>query len=318
MTDSTPLVFFPGALGDFLCFLPAAKAIQRYLRSTVRLVATPTVTSLLEPGIFKAISIDRTEVAALFRTVPDEKCLDFWGRPEFVLSWTGHNDANFRRNIVRISHSARASQARTFAFRDFQPQEHASGYFLRCVQIGLDVDAATEPASREGHIYISDTAREWADRITPPSPFIAIHPGSGSEHKNWTGMVDLAQRCKTRGLRVVAIAGPAELEQPHRHAIHSDLQLYNEPIQRVAAVLERARYFVGNDSGISHLAGALGCSGLALFADTDPTHWRPLGTGVRALQSVQPCGSCKPRRFCTHRLGVDEVFQRVCTGVDHS
>jgi ADP-heptose:LPS heptosyltransferase len=61
--------------------------------------------------------------------------------------------------------------------------------------------------------------------------------------------------------------------------------LLDRPLVVVAAILRRARAFLGNDSGISHLAGMLGLPTLALFGPTDPALWAPLGPRVRVLRS---------------------------------
>ncbi|MGH2669848.1 MAG: glycosyltransferase family 9 protein, partial [bacterium] len=55
------------------------------------------------------------------------------------------------------------------------------------------------------------------------------------------------------------------------------------PLRRLAALLEAARVFVGNDSGPSHLAAALGCPTLVLFGPTDPAVWAPVGDRVTTL-----------------------------------
>jgi ADP-heptose:LPS heptosyltransferase len=61
----------------------------------------------------------------------------------------------------------------------------------------------------------------------------------------------------------------------------------------VAAILQQARAFLGNDSGLSHLAGLLGVPTLALFGPTDPVHWSPLGPRVRVLRS-EPLAALPP------------------------
>ena len=45
----------------------------------------------------------------------------------------------------------------------------------------------------------------------------------------------------------------------------------------VAAIARLAAAFVGNDSGVSHLAAAVGTPGVVIFGPTDPARWRPLG-----------------------------------------
>jgi heptosyltransferase-3 len=57
------------------------------------------------------------------------------------------------------------------------------------------------------------------------------------------------------------------------------------PVRVLGAVLARAGLYVGNDSGVSHLAGAYGAPTIALFGPTDPALWSPVGPRVSVLRS---------------------------------
>ena len=120
---------------------------------------------------------------------------------------------------------------------------------------------------------------------------IAIHPFSGSARKNWSlqRYQELANRLP---LPVEWIAGPEEA-LPHAHRFPQ--------MNELAAWLSGARLFIGNDSGITHLAAALGVPTVALFGPTNPDVWAPRGDHVGVLQH-QPLDT----------LSVDSVFQR-CT-----
>ena len=122
-------------------------------------------------------------------------------------------------------------------------------------------------------------------------PFVAIHPGSGSPAKNWPAerfaeVVAVLER--DHGLPSLVLGGPADAEVLERLRAAMRTQprvLLDRPLPVVAAVLRRARAFLGNDSGLAHLAGLLGVPTLALFGPTDPVHWSPLGPQVRTLRS---------------------------------
>ncbi|MEO8601258.1 MAG: glycosyltransferase family 9 protein, partial [bacterium] len=73
-----------------------------------------------------------------------------------------------------------------------------------------------------------------------------------------------------------------------------------------AAALARGHRYLGNDSGISHLAGIVGARGIAVFGDTDPAIWHPPDS-IRVLHAPIVCAACGPGRLCTHRVPVESV-----------
>ena len=128
-----------------------------------------------------------------------------------------------------------------------------------------------------------------------PGPWMAVAPGSGSRRKNWP-LAHYYEVSRTLGweygLRVVWLAGPAEGEMlPYLGPLtqaQGQLLLANRPLARVARVLSHCRLYIGNDSGLTHLAAAVaGPEVLALFGPTDPRVWAPLGRRVRTLWA--PC-----------------------------
>lgn len=128
-----------------------------------------------------------------------------------------------------------------------------------------------------------------------PGPWMAVAPGSGSRRKNWplAHYYEVSRALGWEyGLRVVWLAGPAEGEMlPYLGPLtqaQGQLLLANRPLARVARVLSRCRLYIGNDSGLTHLAAAVaGPEVLALFGPTDPRVWAPLGRRVRTLWA--PC-----------------------------
>jgi ADP-heptose:LPS heptosyltransferase len=103
--------------------------------------------------------------------------------------------------------------------------------------------------------------------------FVAIHPFSGSARKNWPleRFRELTSRLK---LPVRWCAGP---EEKLAGAVRID-DLYE-----LACWLAGARAYIGNDSGITHLAAAVGTPVVALFGPTNPAIWAPRGANVRII-----------------------------------
>lgn len=117
-----------------------------------------------------------------------------------------------------------------------------------------------------------------------PCPWdVVLHPGSGGARKNWPldRFLALAARFGAAGLRVGWVAGPAEAGcslPPGADRV---------PPCRLAelgGMLAGAGRYIGNDSGVTHLAAASGCPTLGIFGPTDPAVWGPLGRDVTVLR----------------------------------
>ncbi len=128
--------------------------------------------------------------------------------------------------------------------------------------------------------------RAEAERLASclPPAFLAVHPGSGSPCKNWPAERFRAfAEAYARGARWLLVLGPAE-DASVWDSIHGAVISRELPLRVLGALLARAGLFLGNDSGVSHLAAACGTPTLALFGPTDPSLWSPVGRLVRCLR----------------------------------
>jgi heptosyltransferase-3 len=98
------------------------------------------------------------------------------------------------------------------------------------------------------------------DLWSPSSNDVVVHAGSGSPGKNWPYFEELMTR----------IGGCVRLR--------TDLALRD-----LSCYLRQCCAFIGNDSGITHLAAYLGCPTIALFGPTDPRVWGPIGRRSRII-----------------------------------
>lgn len=135
----------------------------------------------------------------------------------------------------------------------------------------------------------------WYGRPPPaprtlPAPYAVLHPGSGSMKKNapldW--FLDLALRLeRERAVTPVFLTGEADADvaaqlaarAPHR------IHLRDRSLMDAAHMLAGADAYVGNDSGITHLAAALGVPTLAVFGPSDPEQWGPRGDHVQVIRA---------------------------------
>ncbi len=120
-----------------------------------------------------------------------------------------------------------------------------------------------------------------------PHGFVAVHPGSGSASKNWSAprFAELVDRLAA-GERWLLVSGPADAAASASLLERRDCVVAHELAPRVlAALLSRAGVYVGNDSGVTHLAAACGAPVLAVFGPTDPELWAPVGPRVRVVRA---------------------------------
>ena len=275
------VVIFPGALGDLLLALPALRLLRaRHAGARLTLVVAGWLSALaaLLDVADDVASLDGREGARLFGG--DE--LPSWlaDRPT-LYSWIGSGDAALRARLTRATRAA-------FFHRVEQGggERHVATEYVRA--LGL-MPAASEPMPARVRPPTSAIAADLLGRL--PAPVLALHAGAGSRAKRWdgAGFVQVANWWRSQGGAAVIVAGPAEAgEAP----MLGPPEARDWPLPDVAALLAGVALFVGNDSGISHLAAAVGAAGVVLFGPTDVRRWRPLSPAMVALQarSTRPDG----------------------------
>ena len=113
---------------------------------------------------------------------------------------------------------------------------------------------------------------------------IAVHPGSGGQWKSWPAerFAELAARLRAP---ILVIEGPADADACSAFAETLPKSVLvaratGVSLSQLAGVLAECRGYIGNDSGVSHLAAALGVPTVAVFGPTDPAVWAPRGPEV--------------------------------------
>lgn len=138
---------------------------------------------------------------------------------------------------------------------------------------------------------------------------IFIHPGSGSSLKNWPlgYFWKLKKLLSEDGFEPVFLMGPAEkgiseILQKNPACLQEHTLHLSGPVELVNT-LKTGGGFIGNDSGVSHLAGFLGLPALVIFGPTDPARWSPLGCRVETIR----CPRCCPPCFESAQKGCDSM-----------
>jgi ADP-heptose:LPS heptosyltransferase len=286
------LIIRGGAIGDFILTLPVLAALRRQLPETrLEVLGYPHIAQLaLAGGLADSVrAIEARGLASFFARggtlVPE--LADYFASFALILSYLYDPDGIFQENVARVTRTQ-------FIAGPHRPDEtvalHATEVFLKPLERLAIFDADPVP-----HLSLN----------SQPSALnqIALHPGSGSERKNWpeANWAELLQLLVTHtGWSLLLVGGEAEgdrLQQlaaplpPHRVTIAQHL-----PLAELATRLQPCTAFVGHDSGITHLAAALGLPTFALWGDTVEAVWRPPGKHVVILRDQSGLRGISPAR----------------------
>jgi len=182
---------------------------------------------------------------------------------------------------------ARAAPSAEIVAQSPQPPPagpHAAASLAQAVA-KLGASPAVTPPNCAASVAETAQAEPWLDRLPPR--FVAIHPGSGAPRKNWPAdrFASLVERL-TAARPFLLVEGPADVEAAAPALrLPSAVRARDLPPRILGAVLARAGVYVGNDSGVSHLAAAWGAPVLVLFGPTDPAQWAPIGPRVKVLRA---------------------------------
>jgi len=307
------LVVRPGALGDVLLTLPALEALQgRFPCAAIEVMGNPTVLRLLlgRSVVCAASSFDRADLGSLFQhgTTPTPRLQRYLDQFDVIVSYAVEPTHVFARNLARL---ARGKVLSVNAQPRAGARVHISNYLQWDLQ-RLGVAQRHQPSSL---ILTAEDQRDaeqwWAEQGLAAHRMLAIHPGSGSSAKNWPAprFAAVARDARRRyGLSILLLSGPAdpvavrEVQQALQGCDYTLVQ--GVSLQRLAGILARCHAYVGNDSGVSHLAAAVGVPTVVVFGPTDAAVWAPRGPLVRVVRGSAPCAPCDPaqRRGCARRM----------------
>ncbi|HSE60361.1 MAG TPA: glycosyltransferase family 9 protein [Nitrospiraceae bacterium] len=296
------LVIHPGTLGDVLMAVPSLRVMRaKFPRHDLALVARGEIGDLLKQAgeVSQVCSLEGAFGSTLFGGEPvlPSQWREWLGRCDRAIGFLSDPEGTVRATLGRfaIAHITLRSP-----FDGTLQAIHQSARFIEIVEQVVPTKVRLVPPLRVSHKRRAE-ARGILRSIgvkVPIDGLVVVHPGSGSPHKCadprlYAGVIMWAL---DRGGQAVMIEGPADGEAvsavtgllSHRQVPilkHDDLNI-------LAAVLAQASLFVGNDSGVTHLAASVGAPTVALFGPTDPARWAPIGPAMQVLQGG-PCG-CRP------------------------
>jgi ADP-heptose:LPS heptosyltransferase len=296
------LIMHQGAIGDLILSLPSLYSLrEKYSEAHFEVMGYPYILSLIYKRFYAdaIVSVDRAGVAALYN---DDGCLNeellrYLCQFKKAFIFGGNTQEVVIKNIKQIKGGPEVYPIKTFPG---STDMHVTDFQLS--QLGmLGFDNQHIPPK----VYLRTEDISQAQQLLHQqqvdmknNPIVAVHTGSGSKDKNWPlkNYVSLLKSLyqKNRGT-VLVVEGPAEknttadLSEALDGIAYITLQSLALPL--LAAVLSRCDLFIGNDSGITHLAAALGVPTIALFGPTEPRVWGPRGSRVYIVRGDLDNGS---------------------------
>jgi heptosyltransferase III len=289
------LVIRGGAIGDFILTLPAIAALRRHFpEAFLEVLGYPHIARLALAGglVNRVQSIEARALAGFFARHGElaEDLVDYFSEFDLIVSYLYDPDRIFETNVARCTRAQFITGPPRPGRSD---QEHAARLFLKPLERLAIFDADFVPRLR------------LPKQIAPLNQ-LALHPGSGSEDKNWpeTNWAELLQHLidGTR-FNLLMIGGEAEIGRLQRLAAAlppSRVRVaQNLPLPEVAGLLAECAGFIGHDSGISHLAAAVGLPAILLWGRTDQQIWRPPGDRITVLSDPAGLSNLSVERVIT-------------------
>jgi len=288
------LIIRGGAVGDFVVTLPVFGALRRtFPQAFIEVLGKPQRAILAHHPCYADRVTDREawDFHRLFSQRPaiSEALATYLGSFDTIVAYLPVIDPTFAQNL----RSYCQGKIIVWPLRP-KENEHMTDYLLQAV-----ADLVPPPYDPCPRVYIEPAAAAraaqfWHDTKLPERGVIALHPGSGGRHKLWpqTGWQQVRRWIAQQGLFGLMVSGPAE--QEHTSLLWQDERVPSWPCARqlplphLAALLARCQAVVGHDSGVTHLAAAVGTTTLALFGPTDPCVWGPRSRRACVLQPRVP------------------------------
>lgn len=313
------IIIQPGAIGDCILTLPLADCLKTHfgIGSIIMLGRSDYIDYF--PGRTCIDGIKDIDSIDLHRFFVEHKTFEledgdtligsFAGYRE-IITFLGESGSDFEANLTFTVYCSNAADVTTLKLKpppDFKG--HIAQYYIDSFLASQNPEML--PAAnitcnlKKNYITPGQSDLVNGKKILQAAgiksgPVAIIQPGSGSVSKCWhiDNFYMLAEQLSEKDVKVAFLLGPAEMERFEKKTIDAIgvlAPILNElSLTETFQVISCANCFIGNDSGITHLASASGIPTITCFCPTDPAYFGPIGPKVSAfkLQAVDfnsPC-----------------------------
>ncbi len=320
------VILQPGAIGDCVLTLPLAEFMKDCLGlGGIDIIGHTDYIGIL-PGrtcVDSVRSIDSIDLSRLF-VIPDkfdledkDALISVFGDYAWIVTFLGEPDSNFEQNLIFTANCSRSAEVISMSMKpsgDFS--SHITDFFIRqfITHSGLPLEYSTFyktkrliKAARADVNKGKELLKESEDFGVVPEEnidfcegLVVIQPGSGGLYKccHLGNFLAVAEELVSKDFKVIFLLGPVELEQFSDAAIEKITSvaecLTDLSLTQVLELLSCTDTFLGNDSGITHLAAARGVKTIAVFGPTNPELYGPIGPAVKVVVSGDEDFAKKP------------------------
>jgi heptosyltransferase-2 len=201
----------------------------------------------------------------------------------------------------------------------------------RCAALALPRGATLPPEWPRPSLTVpAREVAEWRRRqgLAEADPVIALAPGAVGPSKRWSAAsyADVARSLAMRGMTVMVLGGPGEKATAAEIISRAGANVHDltgPDLGNAVLALAAARGAISNDSGLLHVAAALGTPSIGIFGPTSPWHWAPLNPLAAIIETASelPCRPChKPvcrqrHHRCMRDISPDQVLAAACHAI---
>ena len=300
------------SIGDTVLATPSLYALKRFLPNvTVDILVEDWVAPLLNnhPYVDNVIVLERNGLMARARAARELRSANY----DVVYNLHGGTTATFLTRATGARHRVGFESYQYAQLHNYQApsplllwgQQKTHSVEQQLALLGwTGVPVTDRPRTQLG---ISQKAAETVKRLLGESglndrKIALIHPAAAFATKQWAteNFARVAEFVAERGFAPVAIAAPNEKALLEKLCSEANVRIatFDLSLPEVTALAARSQLFTGNDSGIAHIAAAVGTPAVVIFGSSNLAHWRPWNSApAEIVFEEMPCQPC-PGYFC--------------------
>lgn len=278
------------SIGDTVLSTPSLIALKRFLPDAqVDVLLEDWVAPVLEgfEGIDNVLTFKKDDLTSRLKTIWQirrnkyDAAFNLHGGTTatfFVRASGAKNRIGFREYQYSFLYNHLLSSAEDFWQK--KPIHSAEQQLALLGSVGIPVE--DKPKSR---LTVTETAKNAIEAklsaFSPqPSAFALLHPVAAFDTKQWAteNFAQTAEFLNKKGLQIIAVATKKErevLDKLKKLASVPIVSFDDLTLPEITALASKAKIFVGNDSGIAHIAAAVQTSSVVIFGSSNINHWRP-------------------------------------------